>query len=57
MNEKQLIEIKNRVIALTEAVAREIKDAPFSVDEKEGVLNILTSNDIKSQKMLVAGLR
>ena len=56
MNEKQLIEIKNRVIALTEAVAKEIKDAPFSVDEKEGVLNIVTSNDIKSQRMLVEGL-
>ena len=57
MNTNQLIEIKDRVIALCEAVAGEIKDAPFEIDEKESLLNIVTSNDIKSQRLLVAGLR
>ena len=56
MNDLFLLDIKNKVVALTTAVAHAIKDKPFTVTDKNGPENIVTSSDITSQRMLVEGL-
>lgn len=56
MENQFLLEMLNRVVELTGAVVDVIKDKPFSVTEKNEAVDIVTSNDIASQKLLIDGL-
>ncbi len=48
--------IKESLIEITEEVAEAIRSAPFETIEKSEAVNIVTTNDIKSQRMLVERL-
>ena len=56
MEEILLSELRDKVAALCCSVAEAIRYAPFTVTEKTRPENIVTSSDIKSQRMLVRGL-
>ena len=56
MDKEYFTEIKDAVISITTAAAEIIKDAPFEVESKGEVVNIVTTNDIKSQRYLVKRL-
>lgn len=57
MKENFLLDIRERLIEITQKAADIIKDAPFTVTEKCEPENIVTSNDIKSQRFLVENLK
>ena len=50
------LNIKERLIEITEEVADAIRSAPYEIEEKGDVKNIVTTNDIISQRMLVERL-
>ena len=56
MKQEFFNEIREKVIQITEEVACAIRNAPFETIEKGDVKNIVTTNDIKSQHMLVERL-
>jgi myo-inositol-1(or 4)-monophosphatase len=56
MQKKFFIKIKDRLIEITDEVACAIRNAPYETIEKGDVKNIVTTNDIKSQHMLVERL-
>lgn len=56
MDTEYFKKIESAVIEITTAAAEIIKDAPFEVESKGEVVNIVTSNDIKSQRFLVERL-
>ena len=56
MQKEFFIKIKDRLIEITDEVACAIRNAPYETIEKGDVKNIVTTNDIKSQHMLVERL-
>ncbi len=50
------LNIKERLIEITKEVADAIRSAPYEIEEKGDVKNIVTTNDITSQRMLVERL-
>lgn len=56
-NKYSLPELLDRVVEIVKGVACLIKDAPFTVTEKNKAINIVTSSDLLSQRLLIEKLR
>ena len=52
LNSGELLRLEGELISILGRAAALIKDAPFEIDEKDGPVNIVTSNDVACQQFL-----